>query len=249
MKRGFTLIELLVVVAIIAILAAMLLPALNRAREAAKTASCQAQLKNLGMAMAMYSSQYGGYLNWHVHHERSANHAPHISVCVTYNWYELWTPYTEGTDVFHDPSLPPLAGRFTARNTTADRRDTYWCDYAWNREVIVTHSSDPNHRGITEDDIPFPSATIATLCRRSTTNYHEQYMYYASYGAGYFGTSNDGGPQWGVMYPRLNAVHKGGLNMLYCDGHVSWSAPDSPGRDWYMGSINRQWWRTRRDLE
>ena len=54
----FTLIELLVVIAIIAILAAMLLPALSAARERARTASCVSNLKNLGLACAMYSNDF-----------------------------------------------------------------------------------------------------------------------------------------------------------------------------------------------
>lgn len=66
MKRrtGFTLLELLVVVSIIGILAAILLPALARAREAARRGSCMANLSQIGMALHVYAQENKGAFPW-----------------------------------------------------------------------------------------------------------------------------------------------------------------------------------------
>ena len=248
MKRGFTLIELLVVVAIIAILAAMLLPALNRAREAAKTAACQAGMKNLGIAMSLYSADYGGYLCWHYHRQGPVDGY----ACNTYHWYELWTPYTDGTDVFHDPALAPLNHRWSIIGSTGDRADTYWCDYMWNLHALFKHDRDINDKGVSRDELPFPTSTVGLMCRRlMTCSWTHQYGYFQNVGPGGFATSQDGSPNdWPMgSYARPLRVHKGGDNLLFCDGHVSWTAPDATDRDWYMGSLSRHYWLTHQDFE
>ena len=61
-KPGFTLIELLVVIAIIALLLAILMPALSRVREAAKRAVCSSQVKQIGVAMVAYTSDNDNHM-------------------------------------------------------------------------------------------------------------------------------------------------------------------------------------------
>jgi len=61
MRRGFTLIELLVVMVIIALLIGLLLPALSRAKEEARKTQCRSNLRQIGLAMAMYANDNGGY--------------------------------------------------------------------------------------------------------------------------------------------------------------------------------------------
>jgi prepilin-type N-terminal cleavage/methylation domain-containing protein/prepilin-type processing-associated H-X9-DG protein len=65
-RKGFTLIEVLVVVAIIAMLVAVLLPSLARARQLTRTVVCSTNLHQMGIALTMYTSQYGYYPGHHL---------------------------------------------------------------------------------------------------------------------------------------------------------------------------------------
>ena len=65
-RRGFTLIELLVVMAIVAILAALLLPALGRAKEQARRVQCVSNLKQVSLAIKLFALEQEGYYPWHI---------------------------------------------------------------------------------------------------------------------------------------------------------------------------------------
>jgi prepilin-type N-terminal cleavage/methylation domain-containing protein/prepilin-type processing-associated H-X9-DG protein len=97
MRRGFTLIELLVVIAIIAILAAILFPVFARAREKARQASCQSNLKQWMLGALMYAQDYD---------ERFPKHGSNCGGTTTTDpcqWNKM-QPYVKNTQMWYCPS-------------------------------------------------------------------------------------------------------------------------------------------------
>jgi len=101
-RRGFTLIELLVVIAIIAILAAILFPVFAKAREKARTSSCQSNMKQIGVAFAQYAQDYDERLPMC----RTCNGfvSPINGQTVTLTFRFSIQPYLKSVQVFSCPS-------------------------------------------------------------------------------------------------------------------------------------------------
>ena len=110
-QRSFTLIELLVVISIIAILAAMLMPALNKTRETGRKGSCTSNLKQVGMAMNLYTGDNGGYAPMFSQSTALVQHAWNAKLALYTGGVDSGTEgYKKGMKVFLCPSHKKRAG-------------------------------------------------------------------------------------------------------------------------------------------
>ena len=241
-RHSFTLIELLVVVAIIAIIAALLLPALRTAREKARIAVCASHLREIGVALLMYINDYSGYIPYACCHP--------------------WDRY----DMEWDPCLAPYVGvdrgapdwdtkkRFThptegnllvCPSDTDNQNATYGAHYVG--EIFRYGGYDPIGPQAKLHNVSSNCFIIADA-NTSGSNYmifgpHPDYgwAFYDPPGAPYYGAWDESGND---VLDSCNAVaprpynngdpvrHLNGANYLFKDGRVEWR----PLSDWEYGT-------------
>ncbi len=219
-ERGFTLIELLVVIAIIAILAAILFPVFARAREKARQASCQSNLKQIALASKMYSSDYDGSFT------PAAVYTP--APGRTYLFTDILQPYTRNTQIFVCPSK---RGTWDADIGNATAAGDYPCVVA-GLTVLSNYTVNEFQSGGSNSGAAVPDGSCyrrgnrrpTCMCSPGTLDQMKVPAEVIEYSDG---VCPNGWPTGGFggacdRYTADPTRHNEGANCSFYDGHVKW---------------------------
>lgn len=212
-KQAFTLIELLVVIAIIAILAAILFPVFAKARSKARQASCSSNLKQIGVGLAMYRSDYD-----EVNCVYRICNSPDPKPTSFYPPDVWWAPY--------DPSVAPDATPGVNYNTGllypyTKNVEIFKCpeDRGWQVGYAMTYIYG-SPMGQADSTCTDPSWRIVVWDHRRTPGCADTTNYTSNPRPPFLPFEGLTGCE--THYPTR---HSGGANFLFYDGHVKWSRP------------------------
>lgn len=219
-RIGFTLIELLIVIAIIAILAAILFPVFARARENARRASCQSNMKQVALGVAQYVSDNDGRLMPFRNYNPLMSGGP--GVTEFYSYFDPVQPYLKSPQLLFCPSynkFKPSSVNAAARQSSAYQNTHYGfpaLPTAQIRSIAPITDDTPNDANwdvpisIVMDIIPEPSRS----CMLGETHGSAASQIADGWGNPFF---------YALTFTSLaKARHLEGANYAYLDGHVKW---------------------------